>query len=136
MGVFNGFSQQEMPELVECYFYQQSLPFAYRAVESMKKYINGQSYSDNTNGLGLDDYMDHVGATSGSVNLSIDINNQIDEILTALLATNDPLSNEILTNKDNVVACYSKLQELVPLMKVDMTSALGVLITYQDNDGD
>ena len=102
----------------------------------MKKYINGQSYSDNTNGLGLDDYMDHVGATSGSVNLSIDINNQIDEILTALLATNDPLSNEILTNKDNVVACYSKLQELVPLMKVDMTSALGVLITYQDNDGD
>lgn len=136
LGVFNGFSQQEMPELVECYFYQQSLPFAYRAVESMKKYINGQSYSDNTNGLGLDDYMDHVGATSGSVNLSVDINNQIDKILTALLAINDPLSNEILTNKDDVVACYSKLQELVPLMKVDMTSALGVLITYQDNDGD
>ena len=49
---------------------------------------------------------------------------------------NDPLSNEILTNKDDVTTCYSKLQELVPLMKVDMTSALGVLITYQDNDGD
>lgn len=136
LGIFNGFSQQEMPELVECYFYGQSLPFAYRAVESMKKYINGQSYSDNTNGIGLDDYMDHVGATSGSVNLSVDINNQIDEILTNLLAINDPLSNEILTNKDDVTTCYSKLQELVPLMKVDMTSALGVLITYQDNDGD
>ena len=136
LGIFNGFSQQEMPELVECYFYGQSLPFAYRAVESMKKYINGQSYSNNNEGLGLDDYMDHVGASSGNNNLSVEINNQIDEILTNLLAINDPLSNEILTNKDEVTTCYSKLQELVPLMKVDMTSALGVLITYQDNDGD
>lgn len=136
LGIFNGFTQQEMPELVECYFYQQSLPFAYRAVESMKKYINGDSYVDHSNGLGLDDYMDHVGATSSSLNLSVDINNQIDEILTNLLSINDPLSNEILTNKVEVTTCYSKLQELVPLMKVDMTSALGVLITYQDNDGD
>jgi hypothetical protein len=136
LGIFNGFSQQEMPELVECYFYGQSLPFAYRAIESMKTYINGQSYNDNTEGLGLDDYMDHVGATSGNTNLSVEINNQIDEILTSLMAINDPLSNEILTNKNGVTLCYSKLQELVPLMKLDMTSALGVLITYQDNDGD
>ena len=135
LGIFNGFSQQEMPELVECYFYGQSLPFAYRAIESMKTYINGQSYNDNTEGLGLDDYMDHVGATSGNTNLSVEINNQIDEILTSLMAINDPLSNEILTNKNGVTLCYSKLQELVPLMKLDMTSALGVLITYQDNDG-
>ena len=136
LGIFNGFSQQEMPELVECYFYQQSLPFAHRAVESMKKYINGQSYENGTEGLGLDDYMDHVNATSGNLNLSADINNQIDEILSGLLNINDPLSNEIMTNKDGVTTCYSKLQELVPLMKIDMTSALGVLITYQDNDGD
>ena len=80
--------------------------------------------------------MDHVGATSGSASLSVEINNQINDILTNLLAINDPLSNEIMTNKDDVTTCYSKLQELVPLMKVDMTSALGVLITYQDNDGD
>jgi len=136
LGVFNGFSQQEMPELVECYFYQQSLPFAYRAIESMKKYMNGQSYLDNNEGIGLDDYMDHVGATYGNNNLSNKINNQINEVLNSLLAVNDPLSNEILTNKEDVTICYSKLQELVPLMKVDMTSALGVLITYQDNDGD
>ena len=31
---------------------------------------------------------------------------------------------------------YEKLHQLVPYLKVDMTSALGVLITYQDNDGD
>jgi hypothetical protein len=28
------------------------------------------------------------------------------------------------------------LQQLVVLLKVDMTSLLGVQITYQDNDGD
>jgi predicted lipoprotein len=102
----------------------------------MKKYMNGQSYLDNNEGIGLDDYMDHVGATYGNNNLSNKINNQINEVLNSLLAVNDPLSNEILTNKEDVTICYSKLQELVPLMKVDMTSALGVLITYQDNDGD
>ena len=49
---------------------------------------------------------------------------------------NDPLSSEIMNNKPAVNECYSKMQQLVPYTKVDMTSALGVLITYQDNDGD
>ena len=41
-----------------------------------------------------------------------------------------------MNNKPAVNECYSKMQQLVPYTKVDMTSALGVLITYQDNDGD
>ena len=43
LGKFNGFSQQEMPELVECYHYGQSLPFAKRAVHSIQNFINGNS---------------------------------------------------------------------------------------------
>ena len=136
LGVFNGFSQQEMPELVECYYYGQSLPFAKRAYESMKKYINGVSYIGSNNGTGLDDYMDFVGATQNSLTLSSVISNQIDLITDNLNLLNDPLSNDILNNKPAVSECYSKMQQLVPYTKVDMTSALGVLITYQDNDGD
>ena len=136
LGVFNGFSQQEMPELVECYHYGQSLPFCKRAVTSLHNYINGVSYSNEENGLGLDDYMNFVNAEYNDESLSTVIDNQFSEITTGLNSLNDPLSNEVIINKADVQVVYQKLQQLVPYIKVDMTSALGVLITYQDNDGD
>ena len=136
LGVFNGFSQQEMPDLVECYHYGQSLPFCKRAVTSLQNYINGVSYSNEENGLGLDDYMNFVNAEYNNESLSTVIDNQFSEITTGLNSLNDPLSNEVITNKADVQAVYQKLQQLVPYIKADMTSALGVLITYQDNDGD
>ena len=88
--------------------------------------------------MDLDDYMDLtlVHQHSGITIYRLKINNQFDDILAELNNLNDPLSSEILTNKPAVSQTYTKLQELVPLLKVDMTSALGVLITYQDNDGD
>lgn len=136
LGAFNGFSQQEMPDLVECYYRQESLPFAIESVSAMKKFINGESFNTPENRLGLDDYINFVGATQNSSALSSIINSQIDLVIDKLGKLNDPLSNEITTNKPAVTEAYSALQQLVPYLKVDMTSALGVLITYQDNDGD
>ena len=136
LGVFNGFSQLEMPELVECYHYGSSLPFAIRSVESLQKYINGIHYSSSQNGIGLDDYMNFVNASSNSENLSAVVNSQIDDIVIKLNNLNDPFSSELLNNKTQVQTTYESMQNLVPYVKVDMTSALGVLITYADNDGD
>ena len=136
LGVFNGFSQQAMPELVECYHYGQSLPFAIRSVQSLKKFINGNNFAGQDDGLGLDDYMDFVNAEQNSNQLSDVINTQMDLIITELNSLNDPLSNEVTQNKPAVSNAYDYMQQLVPYIKVDMTSALGILITYQDNDGD
>ena len=136
LGVFNGFTQEEMPKLVECYYYGSSLPFAIAAIEGMSKFINGVHFNSTENRLGLDDYMDFVGATHNNNPLADVILNQFEKIIERLSLLNDPLSNEILVNKPAVEDAYSELQRLVPFMKVDMTSALGVLITYQDNDGD
>ena len=80
--------------------------------------------------------MDFVNAQYNGEDLSIATNNQLQLIIDNLNQLNDPLSNEILTNKVEVSNAYENMQQLVPLIKVDMTSALGVLITYQDNDGD
>ena len=102
----------------------------------MSDFINGVHFDSPENRLGLDDYMDFVGATHGSNTLSTSINNQLEAIINKIDALNDPLSNEILANKPSVEEAYTELQKLVPYLKVDMTSALGVLITYQDNDGD
>ena len=136
LGVFNGFSQQEMPHLVECYYYGQSLPFLSRSVSSLKKYINGESYSFANNGSGFDDYIDFVGAQYGVINLSTAINNKFIEIDNKISLLNDPLSDELLINRIAVQNLYDELEELKILLKVDLTSALGIQITYLDNDGD
>lgn len=136
LGVFNGFSQLELPELVECYYSGKSTQNLVRSVNSLRKYVTGSSYLNNDNGLGLDDYMDFVNAEQNSQQLSTVIDNQFLTIFEELNNINGPLSEEIINNKSQITQTYQELQQLVPYMKVDMTSALGVLITYQDNDGD
>ena len=137
LNVFDQFTQDVDPHLVECYYYGQSLPFAIKAVESLQNFVNGCAYNNSEDNLtGFDDYLDNVGAQHSGINLSTKINNQFEEILTALNGLNDPLSDEIQTNKAQADDAYDKLQALVPLLKVDLTSALGVTITYADNDGD
>ena len=136
LGIFDLFSNDPLPGLVECYHYGQSLEFTKRSIGSLQKYINGIHYSSNENGIGLDDYMNFVNATSNNENLSSVINSKIDLILTKLNNLNDPLSSELISNNSQVHLAYDAMQDLVPLVKVDMTSALGVLITYADNDGD
>ena len=136
LGVFNGFSQLELPELVECYYSGKSTQNLFRSVNSLRKYVTGSSYLNNDNGLGLDDYMDFVNAEQNSQQLSTVIDNQFLTIFEELNNINGPLSEEIINNKLHITQTYQELQQLVPYMKVDMTSALGVLITYQDNDGD
>ncbi len=136
LGVFNGFSQLELPELVECYYSGKSTQNLVRSINSLRKYVTGSSYLNNDNGLGLDDYMDFVNAEQNSQQLSTVIDNQFLTILEELNNINGPLSEEIINNKSQITQTYQELQQLVPYMKVDMTSALGVLITYQDNDGD
>ncbi len=48
----------------------------------------------------------------------------------------DPFSATIQVNAGPADAIYAISQQLVVLLKTDMPSALGVLITYGDNDGD
>ena len=136
LGVFNGFSQLELPELVECYYSGKSTQNLVRSINSLRKYVTGSSYLNNDNGLGLDDYMDFVNAEQSTQQLSTVIDNQFLTILGELNNINGPLSEEIINNKSQITQTYQELQQLVPYIKVDMTSALGVLITYQDNDGD
>jgi len=55
------------------------------------------------------------------------------------MALNDipeSLAESVSTQTGKVDKAYAELQQLVVLLKVDMTSVLGVQITYQDNDGD
>jgi hypothetical protein len=136
VGAFNTFSNQTLPVHVEGYYSNQSLPYVYRSLSSLKTFINGNNYLTNVNGEGLDDYMSYVNAQSGGQPLGSLINNQFSTIQSALGNINDPLSREVDVNTSGVNTVYQKMQQMVGYLKIDMTNALEVLVTYQDSDGD
>tara|TARA_B100000809_G_C15111186_1_gene520673 strand:- start:235 stop:1380 length:1146 start_codon:yes stop_codon:yes gene_type:complete len=135
-GVFNGFSQTPMPLHVEGYYSNKSLPYVYRSLSSLQDFVNGNAYSNSNTGSGLDDYMVFVNANNNGAALHSLINNQFSVIKTELDKINDPLSNEVSTNNTAVKVVYQKMQQMVGYIKVDMTNALEVIVTYQDTDGD
>lgn len=136
VGVFNGFSQAPMPYHVEGLFIESQLNYATTAMQYFKRFINGQHFETNEDGLGLLDYTNFVGALSGSENLSTAINAQIDRIIIANGLCIGSWSNFVQQSPSVSAEIYTTYQKLVPLIKVDLTSALGIIITYQDNDGD
>ncbi|WP_449437648.1 hypothetical protein [Pedobacter steynii] len=40
------------------------------------------------------------------------------------------------TNNQKMIDVYTEMQKSVRMLKVDMTSAMSITITYTDNDGD
>lgn len=119
------------PDKTEAYYSKKSLVLV---KESLLMYKNTFSGINNIgeNGLGLDDYLTHVGGASISQN----INKQLDESLSKLNLLVGPLSQDVIDNKEKVKDVYTELQKTIVLLKVEMPSALSVLITYQDSDGD
>ena len=95
-----------------------------------------QNIYKGASGLGFDDYLVSTNAkyNGGSLNDAIIV--QFASATAKLQALTDPLSANIQANNTAVVAAYTELQKLTVLLKTDMTSSLGILITYGDNDGD
>jgi hypothetical protein len=58
------------------------------------------------------------------------------EIITAMQAVPGPLSQAVVNNAPAVETVYQKIVQGLVLLKTEMPSALGILITYQDADGD
>jgi uncharacterized protein len=119
------------PDRVEGKFSEASLPLFQAAVTSYQTWIFG------LDGPGLDDYLDAVDARYGSISLSTEMQDALDDVL--LLANTslaDPIDQAVVTQPESVETMYTALQRLLVLFKVDLSSSLGILITYQDSDGD
>jgi predicted lipoprotein len=120
-----------LPEKCEAYNSGVSLALAVKNVRAIERMYNGNNLN-NSSGIGLDDNLIGIGASD----LDNAIQQQIAVSLAALEGLSDPLSENIINDQAQVEAAYAELQKLIVLFKVDMPSRLGVLITYQDNDGD
>lgn len=127
-----------LPQNVEAYYSGLSLELALSGLQAFKEIFTGTTYKvrNNNAGPGLDDYLDALGAKYNEEPLSTAIINQLDQGIEATRQVPAPLSAAVATHQEAVDQAYLEIQRLVALIKVDMTSALGILITSQDNDGD
>ena len=124
-----------IPAKVEAFYSTQSLVLVTEHLKSISTIYLGKNLQ-NAHGLGLDDYLAHLKAQHSLGLLNDVIKNQFTLAETKLAAIPGTLSQAVVSNPAVVDAAYAELQKLVVLLKVDVPSALGVLITYQDNDGD
>jgi predicted lipoprotein len=125
------------PENVEAYFSGWSGELAERAVKSSISVFRGEHFNASEDGLGLDDYLNALDARDrNDESLSIAIISESRAALEEMEKIEQPYSEVATAEGSQLVEVYNALQAVIPLIKVDMTSALSVSITFQDNDGD
>ncbi len=123
------------PTKVEAYHSRVSTALATKALEASKRFFLGNSLQGQS-GEGLDDLLDHVGATKDGVDLSQVIEQQYSRSIDALHSIDrEPLS-EMVESGDAVSEVYATISQQVVYLKTDMPSVLCVAITYVDNPSD
>jgi predicted lipoprotein len=123
------------PQKVQAYYSKMSVQLALLHIQAIQNIYLGKSAQGD--GLGFDDYLIAANAKySDGTSLNDVIKAQFATSIAKLQGLTDPLSDNITNNKTAVTAAYTELQKLTVLLKTDVTSSLGILITYGDNDGD
>lgn len=100
-------------------------------MEAIHRLFLGKSYL-GANGSGFDDYLIALEKSD----LSATIDNRLNTIETQPTTWSGTIENMMASSPTTLTDYYNYMQGTVVYMKTDMASAFGVLITYQDNDGD
>jgi predicted lipoprotein len=93
---------------------------------------NGDINSPSGSGVGFQEYLIQL----ERADLANDINSKFNSIISKIDSFQNSLEVEMGSNEAELDALYNLIHQQVVSLKTDMTSAFGVLITYQDNDGD
>lgn len=101
-------------------------------IQALHAVFLGKSYNGSSNGSGFDDYL--IALEKG--NLSSTIDARFSYMDTQPGSWSGTIETMMTSNPVTLEDFYDYMQGTVVYMKADMASAFGVLITYQDNDGD
>jgi uncharacterized protein len=123
------------PEEVESRFSKQSVMAIVSNLDGLENLFLGKTDSGN-DGLGYDDFLNHLEAKYEDGLLSEKIKSQINECKNRLNHIQIPLQKAIEEEPEKVEAFYLSLKQLLVLIQVDMVNNLGVTLTFTDNDGD
>ncbi|XZF14133.1 imelysin family protein [Chitinophagaceae bacterium MMS25-I14] len=123
-----------LPNEVEAYYSGISIQLALAQLKAIQSIYLGSGGQGN--GKGLINYLEKINAQYNGGPLSDTIKAHFAQAVSLMQMVPDPLSATIQSNPAPANAVYTETQRLVVLLKTDMPSSLGVLITYGDNDGD
>ena len=135
LGVFSGNPQ---PTKVEG-FYKTDISNALflEGLKATQDFFNGKHFATDAKGESLATYLDTLNSLKDGEDLSALINAQFDtarEAVTALAPFRQEIENN--TPANDMLAAYDEVQRAVPLLKVDMVSAMSINIDFVDADGD
>lgn len=126
-------------EKVEAFYKKDiSLVLAKTAAQATIDFFNGKSATTGIEGPSLKSYLDGLTAKDSSTGTSLTqvLNAQFQVINQKLNLLSPNLYNQVKTDNQAMVNVYKEMQKAVRLLKVDMTSAMSITISYTDNDGD
>jgi predicted lipoprotein len=96
----------------------------------------GKNLFTGGTGVGFDDYPQLKEASFQGVPLNEEISSQYDKCIALATAINTDFRTALVNDKPKMEALFLELKKLTVLIKVDLASAVGVTISYTDNDGD
>lgn len=133
MGKRAGQTQSE-PQLVEAWYSGKSLPLLKAHLNAIENIWYGRTDSGQE-GPGFKSYLDTV---EGGKALIVSTESQLAALKTALgaVASAPALSDQIIQKEPKLEALYEEMQKMVRFFKSDLSSLLGIAITYSSGDGD
>lgn len=87
-------------------------------------------------GNGFDDYLVYLNAEYNGQPLAPAISNQFDLVIQKAEIITVDYATALTTKRPDMESLFLELKKLTVMLKVDMSSQLGVIINYSDNDGD
>lgn len=120
------------PAKVEAYYSGYSVQLLIAQMQAIQNIYLGSAGT----GLGLDDKVAATGAQRSGVPLNDAIKNQITTLTAKIQALPEPLSTGVQNGATSINDAYTEVRKMTVLLKVDMCSALGIRISFQDDDGD
>ena len=119
------------PKATEAYYGGYSVELLTAGLQAYQRLFAGVG-ADDIDRDGIYDYLELLGEEA----LAKQIEAQFDSAFEAASQLSDPLSQNIENDLDQVTNVFLEMQKIVPLLKADMASKMGIIITNTDNDGD
>lgn len=119
------------PEYLEARYAKFGKESIVKNLEALRDLYMGKSLT-GTDGKGLDDYL--IALDKGDLNTTIQT--RFSTLISQATNWNSDIENLMNSDVNQLDVFYNYITSSVVYLKTDMTSSLGILITYQDNDGD
>ena len=134
LGVFSG---SVLPENIEAlYNGDVSKQLFLEGLDAVQDFYNGNAYDSNAQGASLRSYLVALNTVKDGEDLSAIINNQFNTARTRVSGLQNFTVELQNTPPTAMLEAYDQVQAAVPLLKVDMVSAMSIGIDFVDADGD